>query len=145
MKSLAFTVLALSLAAKTMAANPSQTSKGVPVPSELPRKGAVRSQGCWAGMGDTWKKTPQLDYPSSGSCTRYCSPLNYTVAALRGEDCYCGNDYPPKDTSTALSNCNFPCPGYDLEACKFCTIITSHCLYCLDGFAETDHVDGCRR
>jgi len=115
MRSVTFAVIAaLSTATSVLAAD----KKGVPVPSQLPKAGARRSQGCYLAKGDTWELTPStLDFPASGSCLDYCQPLNFTVAGLQAEDCYCGYDYPPKDTSTDDSDCSYPCPGYDLEAC----------------------------
>jgi cell wall integrity and stress response component len=115
MKSYSLAAIALSSATAVMAA--STTSKGVPVPSALPMKGALRSQGCWAGKGDTWELVPTLEYPSSGSCSDYCTPLNYTVIATHAEECFCGDDYPPEDKSVDDSKCNYPCPGFDPEAC----------------------------
>lgn len=107
-------IVAVALFRAVMAAD---SAKGVPKPSALPKIGEVRSQGCWGAKGDTWELTPLLEYPSAGSCTGYCKKDNFTVAGLHAEECWCGMDYPPKDTYTEDKECNYPCPGYDLEAC----------------------------
>jgi cell wall integrity and stress response component len=103
-----------------MAANKAaETSKvlGVPEPSQIPKVGAIRSQGCWGAKGDTWELIPTLEFPSSGACSRACKADNATVAGIHAEECWCGMDYPPKDTYADDSKCDYPCPGYDLEAC----------------------------
>jgi hypothetical protein len=104
------------LAAAAAAPAAAGTAKGVPVPSAAPLPGAVRSQGCYASGGDLVKQ-PSLDFVSSGSCSGVCIALNMAVSALHGSDCLCGESYPPKADRTSDSHCNYPCPGYDPEAC----------------------------
>ena len=54
---------------------------------------------------------------TSGKCGEYCKKKKSLALALRGSKCYCGDFYPPKADSISDSECNFPCPGYPLEAC----------------------------
>jgi hypothetical protein len=106
------------LAGSVLADRSTSTALGVPAPSVPPLPKAMKSQGCWAAQGD-WTKQSPLGFPSSGSCFNACNGQNYTVSALQGSDCFCGNDYPPQGTNVPLEECNYPCPGYPLEACEF--------------------------
>lgn len=38
-------------------------------------------------------------------------------ATTAGNECYCGNEYPPKDTLVDDSKCNVGCPGWGASAC----------------------------
>ncbi|KAL0939756.1 WSC domain containing protein [Colletotrichum truncatum] len=86
-------------------------------PSKLPTQNQITSHGCFNANATSWKKYP-VDNLSVGSCTGECKDKQQQeVAAINGEDCYCGNEYPPADSLVADTKCNFPCPGYNLEAC----------------------------
>lgn len=112
-------LVAVFFLAGSVLADPStSTALGVPAPSAPPVPNSIRSQGCWAAQGD-WTKQAPLGFPSSGSCRLTCLGQNYTVSALQGSDCFCGDDYPPQGTNVPLEECNYPCPGYPLEACEF--------------------------
>lgn len=85
-------------------------------PSAFPLPNAVVSQGCFSSGGNfTKQKAP--DFMSSGSCGDLCVAKKAPVMALNGAQCLCGTHYPPKDTVVKDSECDFPCPGYELEAC----------------------------
>jgi hypothetical protein len=94
-------------------------AKGVPVPSRIPKLNEKTSHGCYSSSGDLVKLEKILDFPSSGSCTDACIARKEWVSALHASDCYCGMSYPPKSSATTDSHCNYPCQGYDLEACEF--------------------------
>ena len=54
---------------------------------------------------------------SSGSCRQACTEEGYTVMALHLTKCHCGRAYPPQDSLAKDDKCDFPCPGFSLEAC----------------------------
>lgn len=88
-------------------------------PIEQPLPNALRSQGCFKSVGEL---VNPKGYPAtattSGFCNdSVCNKLNATVLALKGADCYCGFTYPPLDTRVDDSNCDYPCPGFGIEAC----------------------------
>lgn len=39
-------------------------------------------------------------------------------ATSGGNQCFCGDTYPPENTRVEDEKCNVGCTGYDLEACK---------------------------
>lgn len=119
MRTLTLAAAAL-LAATGAMAQGSPTSVAVQSPSAVPKVGEKTPQGCFSAPGNL-VKYPNLPFNSQGSCVGYCT-VNITatsVAATHGPDCYCGNAYPPEAALVDDSNCNYPCPGYPLEACPY--------------------------
>ncbi|KAJ6441277.1 WSC domain-containing protein [Purpureocillium lavendulum] len=91
-------------------------AKGKQSPSEFPLEGAFKSQGCYSSSGNmTLHKA--VDKMSSGTCNKACQEDNYWVSGLKGASCYCGYALPPLGDRAKDSDCNYPCPWYDLEAC----------------------------
>ncbi|KEY65364.1 hypothetical protein S7711_04262 [Stachybotrys chartarum IBT 7711] len=88
---------------------------GVQVPSARPLPGASRSQGCFTSSANMTSHS--IEFPSSGSCQLECQGKDFWVMALHGADCLCGFVYPPRDSRTDDEDCNYPCPGFDKEAC----------------------------
>ncbi|KAM0246905.1 hypothetical protein ACHAQJ_010044 [Trichoderma viride] len=87
-------------------------------PSAPPVPGAVRPQGCWSSKGNLTATTGvKATEVSSGSCNKYCISKDFAVMGLQGDQCLCGNVYPPADDVADDTKCNFPCPGYGNEAC----------------------------
>lgn len=88
------------------------------LPSKPPVPNAVRSQGCWSSNGNMTQATAVVSTKvSSGSCTGYCSANKFPVAALQGDECFCGFAYPPDGDQVEDAKCAFPCPAYPQEAC----------------------------
>lgn len=88
------------------------------LPSQPPVPNAVRSQGCWSSKGNMTQATAVVSTEvSSGKCTGYCSTNKFPVAALQGDECFCGFAYPPDGDQVADTKCAFPCPAYPQEAC----------------------------
>ncbi|KAK2004022.1 hypothetical protein LX36DRAFT_27189 [Colletotrichum falcatum] len=113
-------VAALAVMAVGFASAQSATSsaKGVQKPSTLPLPSALTSHGCYDQNATTWAKYIPEQGISSGSCNVECKDVQKkNVMALNGEDCYCGDSYPPSDAVVDDSKCNFPCPFYPAEAC----------------------------
>ncbi|KAJ0305043.1 hypothetical protein Brms1b_010987 [Colletotrichum noveboracense] len=100
-------------------AQSSTASSALQRPSENPTVNAVTSHGCYNANGTSWKIYPvDVTKLSVGKCTDECKTnQKKNVAALNGEDCYCGDDYPPKINVVKDEKCNFGCPAYPLEAC----------------------------
>ncbi|EXF73096.1 transmembrane alpha-helix domain-containing protein [Colletotrichum fioriniae PJ7] len=93
------------------------TTSGYQKPSEAARPGAITNHGCYNTSSTTWTKYP-VENISTGSCTQECQlKQKKNVAAINGEDCYCGDSYPPKVDVVDDKKCNFPCPFYPEEAC----------------------------
>lgn len=90
-------------------------------PIEPPLPNALRSQGCFKSVGEL---VDPKGYPATRTTSGYCNDnvcnkLNATVLALKGAVCYCGFTYPPLNTRVDDSNCNYACPGFGDEACRF--------------------------
>jgi cell wall integrity and stress response component len=97
----------------------SGTPVGVQVPSSAPLLDAFRSQGCFSSSGNLTKQTLEDgNRNTDGYCNLdVCIPKGYTVAAMRGVDCYCGFAYPPEDTLEDDEMCTYPCPAFRQNAC----------------------------
>lgn len=96
----------------------STVTKGVEEPSAAPTLGAQIVQGCFASKGElVFKGTPEFN--SKSSCAKdTCKALGLPVAGtMGGNQCYCGDKYPPKAALTNDSDCNVGCTGYDQQAC----------------------------
>ncbi|KAF3763296.1 hypothetical protein M406DRAFT_357002, partial [Cryphonectria parasitica EP155] len=94
------------------------TATGVASPSAQPTLGVAISQGCFSSWGDLILTNTSV-FNSRGSCaTVNCTDAGYLVAAMTdGDECWCGNEYPPEDTRAADSKCSIGCSGYPQEAC----------------------------
>jgi len=113
-------VAALAVMALGYASAQSATSsaKGVQKPSTLPLPSALTSHGCYNQNATSWQKYATKQGISSGSCNIECTDVQKkNVMALNGEDCYCGDSYPPTEAVVDDAKCNFPCPFYPAEAC----------------------------
>jgi cell wall integrity and stress response component len=95
-------------------ASPTKTD-GFQLPSQAPLRDAMRSQGCFRSSGNL--TIHALTKPNtSGACLEVCS-ADFAVSATRGDDCYCGDSYPPENSQTDDEDCSQPCGGYPQEAC----------------------------
>ncbi|KAL2884677.1 hypothetical protein HOO65_100081 [Ceratocystis lukuohia] len=97
----------------------SQTTKGYQAPSQIPTPGSQTRVGCFSSSGNLTDPGGYADTSvSSGFCgVSLCVEKGFTVFAIRGPKCYCGNTYPPEDDIVEDSRCNYPCPAYPVEAC----------------------------
>ena len=51
-------------------------------------------------------------------CADVCSYQGYKFAGVwSGDECWCGNDEPPRDKYTSLTKCNMPCSGDKSNMC----------------------------
>ena len=78
--------------------------------------------GCYSDPGDLVSNGTNT-FTSRGKCAKeICNwALGATVAAtMGGNECFCGDKYPPKKYKLPDEECNIPCVGYpELDACKF--------------------------
>lgn len=87
-------------------------------PSAAPTLGAQIVQGCFSSWGNlVFNSTPSFN-TKSACAFDLCHAGGFEVAATSGgNQCYCGNEYPPKESVVDDSKCDVPCPGYGVEAC----------------------------
>lgn len=92
---------------------PLQRPPVTPIPSN------PTSQGCFSAEGEWEDPKGYLPTdPSLGFCVDLlCPKFNATVVAMKGQQCFCGSKYPPKETQVEDSKCNYPCPSFPQEAC----------------------------
>ncbi|CAN8105431.1 unnamed protein product [Discula destructiva] len=96
----------------------STTATAVQSPAADPQLGQTISQGCFSSWGNLiFNGTSK--YMSMGGCaTDLCVPGGFLVSAITaGNECYCGNEYPPEDTLVDDTECNIGCPGWGASAC----------------------------
>lgn len=121
MKRLSFLLTTVVFAA---AALDPRMEKGKQKPIETPRTNAETSQGCFESQGELKDaKDMGVDYKatemSSGKCKDIARDEKALVFAMKGEHCYLGEKYPPESKLVDDEKCNFPCPAYQQEACKY--------------------------
>ncbi|KAJ9148677.1 Cell wall integrity and stress response component 1 [Pleurostoma richardsiae] len=123
MKSITIALAALAAASgvfadTTSGSSASTTSKGVEEPSAMPTLGAQIVQGCFSSYGELVFNSKQ-EYNSKSKCAHdICYAAGKLVAGTTGgNQCYCGDKYPPKISLANDSDCNAPCTGYDPQAC----------------------------
>ncbi|KKY33527.1 putative wsc domain containing protein [Diaporthe ampelina] len=112
------TLLAAAIAIVLPAYAATTTSANLEEPSAAPTLGAQVVQGCFSSWGNLiFNSTP--DFNTKSACAYdLCYAGGFKVAATSGgNQCYCGNEYPPKSTIVDDSNCDVPCPGYGVQAC----------------------------
>jgi len=102
------------------AAQKTSVVMGVEKPSSSPVANTPVVQGCFSSSGSLVLNSSPT-YNSAGECgTVLCGPqgLKKNVAATtQGNQCWCGDDYPPLDTLVDDKLCNAPCTGYGQDAC----------------------------
>ncbi|KAK0701378.1 hypothetical protein B0T21DRAFT_116083 [Apiosordaria backusii] len=123
MKSIAFFAAALfsvaqALPEKHMVAR--QAAKIIPVqqPIEDAKLDAATNQGCFKSAGEMTMVTT-IKWNTIGECAgKVCIQKGFAVAAsMGGNQCWCGNKYPPEDDLVENKNCNVGCPGFGEHAC----------------------------
>lgn len=116
----AFAVLLAGVHGTALPQTPATPSgKGVQKPSAPASFGKQVSQGCFSAKGSDFQIMDGVLYPTEGGCIKdVCWAQNFKVGGQTGgNQCYCGNKYPPNSTRVDDALCNAPCQGYDFEAC----------------------------
>lgn len=118
MKSYSMMAAALLAATSAFAAEPSKTV-GVQAPSSKPVLGLPVVQGCFKSKGRLkFDSNPQWN-SLSGCATDICAAKGKAVAGtMGGNQCFCGDEYPPEAARVDDSNCNQECNGFPAEACQ---------------------------
>lgn len=97
--------------------------KGEQQPVTFPRQKVATVQGCFKSSGELEFKSTQTFNSDSKCGTEICYESGYLVGGtMGGEQCWCGNTYPPKADLVDDKNCNFPCTGYPDFACEWQTL-----------------------
>ena len=120
-------VMAALLAATSVLAQSHTT--GVEEPSAVPKLGAPVVQGCYSSAGKL-KLDSTPDFNSKSKCAlEICKAKGKSVAGTMGGDqCFCGDEYPPKAALAKDSDCNVGCSGFDQQACESISWLLSPAL-----------------
>lgn len=97
---------------------PVTAKKGVEVPAQQAVTGTDTVAGCYSSLGDMTEDSTD-EYNAQGYCAPRCRDQGKPVGATYLKACYCGTKMPNSKTLLADSKCNEPCPGYDIQACRF--------------------------
>lgn len=136
------TLLAAAIATALPAFAATATSSNIEEPSAAPTLGAQVVQGCFNSWGNLiFNSTP--DFNTKSACAvELCYAGGFKVAATSGgNQCYCGNEYPPKNSIVDDSKCDVPCPGYGLQACggiDFYTVYNTGIMLSVSYSTEND-------
>lgn len=101
-------------------------TKGKQTPAQPPTLNSPTVHGCYKSSGDL-KFVMIHEYNSVGKCGgEICPQAGYLVGgSTGGNQCWCGNTYPPKSDLINDSNCDVGCTGYGQEACESLGILAS--------------------
>ncbi|KAK4203421.1 hypothetical protein QBC40DRAFT_167075 [Triangularia verruculosa] len=98
-----------------------QLPKIIPVqqPTEDARLDAQTNQGCFKSAGNNMTMNQVIKFNSIGECAgKLCLSKGFAVAAsMGGNQCWCGNKYPPEDDLVDNKLCDVGCPGFGEHAC----------------------------
>lgn len=136
------TLLAAAIATALPAYAATATSANLEEPSAAPTLGAQVVQGCFNSWGNLiFNSTP--DFNTKSACAvDLCYAGGFKVAATSGgNQCYCGNEYPPKNSLVDDSKCDVPCPGYGVQACggiDFYTVYNTGIMLSVQYATEND-------
>lgn len=136
------TLLAAAIATALPAYAATATSANLEEPSAAPTLGAQIVQGCFNSWGNLiFNSTP--DFNTKSACAvDLCYAGGFKVAATSGgNQCYCGNEYPPKNSLVDDSKCDVPCPGYGVQACggiDFYTVYNTGIMLSVQYATEND-------
>jgi cell wall integrity and stress response component len=86
-------------------------------PAQSPVLNQMTSQGCFSTLPSDAESHGSGSFLASGECWNSCTKENKNVAITSGSTCYCSDNYPAKSSLLDDSSCDWPCPGYAMEAC----------------------------
>ncbi|KAH7174697.1 uncharacterized protein B0J16DRAFT_183861 [Fusarium flagelliforme] len=89
----------------------------IQTPAQSPVLNEMTSQGCFSALPSDAEPHGSGAFLASGACWDYCTKENKNVAITSGSTCYCSDNYPAKSSLVDDSSCDWPCPGYAMEAC----------------------------
>ncbi|KAH7153349.1 hypothetical protein EDB81DRAFT_791226 [Dactylonectria macrodidyma] len=85
-------------------------------PATAPVYGQLTSHGCYGSLPASANGRSSI-FLSSGSCWNDCKGKGKPVMITHLETCFCADTYPPLLALVDDDQCDYPCPGYDAEAC----------------------------
>lgn len=140
------TLLAAAIATALPAYAATTTAANIEEPSAAPTLGAQVVQGCFSSWGNLiFNSTPSFN-SKSACAVDICYAGGFKVAATTGgNQCYCGDEYPPKDSIVDDSKCDVPCPGYGVQACggiDFYTVYNTGIMLSVSYSPENDTTSG---
>lgn len=93
--------------------------KGTQQPVEPAQEGVATVQGCYKSAGSLELKGT-FEWNSVQKCSdQTCTPAGSAVAGTsRGNQCFCGDKYPPKEDLVDPKFCDTGCTGYGDHACE---------------------------
>lgn len=96
-----------------------RADKAVQQPTAAPTIGTPTIQGCFKSPGDLKLNTTHK-FNSIGKCAdETCAAAGYAVGgSMGGNQCWCGETYPPKSDLVDPKFCDTPCPGFGEHACE---------------------------
>ena len=115
MKSMSIAAAAAIAATTVFAQSP---TTGVEQPTQVPQLNVPTVQGCFSSSGTlVFNSTPQ--YNTIGACAQtICQAMGKAVGATTGgNQCWCGDEYPPMGSLADDSKCNVGCAGFNPQAC----------------------------
>lgn len=119
MRSSSIAIAALLSAMSAMAATSTQ-SKGIEEPSSPPMLNTAVVQGCYSSAGELKYHSSEMFNSKSKCATDICFKLGKAVAGtMGGNQCFCGDKYPPKKALANDTDCNIGCTGFDIQACEY--------------------------
>lgn len=89
----------------------------IQTPAQSPVLNEMTSQGCFSTLPSDAESHGSGAFLTSGACWNSCTKENKNVAITSGSTCYCSDNYPTKSSLLDDSSCDWPCPGYAMEAC----------------------------
>ncbi|KAH8170488.1 WSC domain-containing protein [Sarocladium implicatum] len=84
---------------------------------EPPVLGTITPVGCFDSKPGDATPVKAMTFLTAGVCTDACLKKDKPVALLSGNQCLCSDFYPVSKTQVADDDCNYPCPGYAMQAC----------------------------
>jgi cell wall integrity and stress response component len=96
------------------------TAKGVEEPAAAPTPSVAVVVGCYSSPGEL-VSAGTFEFNSISKCAvDTCAAQGHLVgASMGGNECYCGDEYPPKAALVNDTMCNIGCTGYDWDACSY--------------------------
>ncbi|CAM1506226.1 Fc.00g058670.m01.CDS01 [Cosmosporella sp. VM-42] len=87
-------------------------------PVEIPIRGQRTSHGCYKSLSATASRMEfPAKYLSVGHCGYRCTKAGKAVMMVGWDRCLCADTYPPPLSLVDDDQCNWPCPGFGIEAC----------------------------
>lgn len=76
--------------------------------------------GCYNSAGSL-SSQGSYTYQSQPYCLRVCQKQGRKIAAVKEDECFCGDELPPADAKVDGKECNTPCSGWPEDICELYT------------------------